>query len=149
LRQDLRRAPIGGRIRELLGEQVTFIRSIPTEAAQRVHELTIKGLEDSTRAKEYAAEIMRSGEVAKSRAILIARTETSRTATALTQTRAEAAGGTAYAWETVRDSSVRASHRAMQDQAVLWKAPPTLDGMTGHAGALPNCRCWPRVLLPE
>ncbi|MGH6191402.1 phage minor head protein, partial [Klebsiella quasipneumoniae] len=23
------------------------------------------------------------------------------------------------------------------------------DGMTGHAGCLPNCDCWPEVQIPE
>ncbi|MFX5937705.1 phage head morphogenesis protein, partial [Acinetobacter baumannii] len=79
-------------LQELLAEQVDLITSIPREAGQRVHELTLKGLEDSTRASEIAKEIMRSGEVAKSRAMLIARTEVSRTATSLTQARAQFVG---------------------------------------------------------
>ncbi len=43
------------------------------------------------RASEIAKEIMRSGDVAKSRATLIARTEVARTARVLTQARAEQA----------------------------------------------------------
>jgi uncharacterized protein with gpF-like domain len=45
-------------------------------------------------------------------------------------------------WRTARDGDVRASHKAMEGKQVDWNRPPTLDGMTGHAGSLPNCRCF-------
>ena len=147
LHRDIENAPVGERLRELLAEQVGLIKSIPIEAGQRVHKLTIQGLEDSTRAREFVEEIKHSGDVAESRAMLIARTEVARTASILTQTRAEAAGSTSYVWETARDSTVRPSHRAMQGKVVSWSDPVTLDGMTGHAGQFPNCRCWSRPVL--
>ena len=81
LRDELRRAPTGETMRALMAEQVGLIRSIPLEAAERVHRLTIEALEDGTRAAAISKEIQRSGEVAKSRADLIARTEVSRAAT--------------------------------------------------------------------
>lgn len=142
LHKEIAASPVGDVMRELLDQQVTLIKSLPLEAAQRVHELTLKGLENSTRPREIAQEIARSGEITKSRAILIARTEVSRTATVLTQSRAESIGCVAYVWETSRDGAVRPSHKAMQGKTVEWTSPPTLDGLTGHAGALPNCRCW-------
>jgi len=148
LHRDIANAPIGDPIRQLLEEQVSLIRSIPIEAAQRVHDLTLKGLEDSTRAAEIKAEIMRSGEVTESRATLIARTEVSRTAAILTQSRALYVGSEGYVWETSRDGDVRPSHREMQGKLVRWDSPPTLDKMTGHAGCFPNCRCWAHVVLP-
>jgi hypothetical protein len=37
----------------------------------------------------------------------------------------------------------------MNGQVVAWDDPPTLDGLTGHAGALPNCRCIPLPIIPE
>lgn len=149
LREEIRNAPTGHAMRQLLSEQVSLIQSIPLDAAQRVHRLTLEGLEDSTRASEIAKEIMSSGEVAKSRAILIARTEVSRTATTLTQARAEHIGSEGYFWETAGDSTTRPSHKAMQGKFVKWSEPPTLDGMTGHAGCFPNCRCWARVHIPD
>jgi len=129
----------------LLAEQVTLIQSIPIEAAQRVHRLTLAGLEDSTRFQEIAKEIKNSTGVAESRAVLIARTEVARTSTTLTQARAEHIGSEGYFWETAGDSTTRKSHREMQGKFVKWSDPPTLDGLKGHAGCTPNCRCWPRV----
>lgn len=132
-----------------LAEQVALIKSLPIEAAQRVHALTIEGLENGTRAAEIAKEIRRSGEVSESRANLIARTEVSRTASALTQARAQHIGSEGYIWRTSGDSDVRHSHAQMNGRFVRWDSPPTLDGMTGHAGEYPNCRCYPEPVIPE
>ncbi|GAA5786129.1 phage head morphogenesis protein [Chitiniphilus shinanonensis] len=149
LRREIQAAPTGEAMRTLLAEQVTLIKSIPLDAAQRVHDLTLKGIDDATRASEIAAEIQRSGEVAESRAMLIARTEVSRTASTLTQARAQYIGSTGYIWRTAGDSDVRKSHKDMRGKFVPWSTPPTLDGLTGHAGCLPNCRCYPEPVIPE
>lgn len=149
LRKDIMGAPIGDVFHRLMEEQVALIRSLPIEAAQRVHDMTIKGLEDSTRYAEYAKAIEESGEVTRSRAILIARTETSRTASSLMESRALYVGSPGYTWETADDADVRPSHKEMQGKFVAWDKPPTLDKMTGHAGCFPNCRCWSRVVLPS
>ena len=147
LHQEIEYAPIGATMQQLLQEQVHLIKSLPLDAAQRVHELTIEGIQQGTRAKDIAAEIMRTGEVSKSRATLIARTEVGRTATALTQARAQFVGSEGYTWATVRDSDVRPSHKKMEGKFVRWDNPPTLDNLTGHAGTLPNCRCVPLVVI--
>lgn len=150
IRREIMSAPTGELMRERLGEQVTLIKSIPLDAAQRVHELTLKGLEDSTRAGEIATEIGRSGEVAASRATLIARTEVARTASLLTEARAVSVGSEGYIWRTAGDSDVRESHDEMEGAFVRWDDPPTLsDGTTTHAGQIYNCRCYPEPVVPE
>jgi SPP1 gp7 family putative phage head morphogenesis protein len=149
LREEIRKAPTGQVMQQLLAEQVHLIKSIPREAAERVHRLTVEGLMDSTRASEIAKEIQRTGEVAKSRANLIARTEVSRTASTLTQARAQYIGSDGYIWRTSGDGDVRHSHREMEGKFVRWDDPPTLDGMKGHAGCFPNCRCYPEPVIPE
>ncbi len=153
LHYDIKKTPLGGVMGALLAEQVTLIKSLPLEAAQRVHELTLKGLEDSARAKEYAKEIMRSGEVAESRAMLIARTETARTATVLLQARATSAGLTHYVWETSKDSDVRPGHKAMQGKVCEWANPPAVNEngriMHHHPGEIWNCRCYAAPVLPQ
>lgn len=149
LRREIESAPTGAAMQEALNRQVVLIKSLPLEAAQRVHELTLEGIIGGTRADVVAKKIAETGQVTESRARLIARTETSRTVTALTQSRAEYVGSTAYYWRTSHDSDVRPSHAKMDGQVVRWDAPPTLDGMVGHAGQLPNCRCWPEPILPE
>lgn len=153
LHRDLERAPIGERVRELMGLQVDLITSIPTRAAQRVHELTIEALESSARAKEAAAEIAQSANVTASRALLIARTETSRTATVLLQARAESIGSTHYRWRTAEDGDVRPGHRAMEGRICEWANPPAVNEngqvMRHHPGSIWNCRCWAEPIISD
>ncbi len=149
LRREITDAPTGAIMQAALARQVTLITSLPIEAAQRVHKLTTEGVIQGTRAKEIAAEIGRTGEVTASRAVLIARTEVSRTATLLTQARAEHIGSTAYVWRTSHDSDVRPSHKRMDGRTVLWAEEPVLDKLRGHAGCLPSCRCYPEPLIPN
>jgi len=152
LQRQIQSAPVGETLRQLMAEQVTLIKSIPLDAGQRLHELTIKSLEDSTRAKEIAAEIMRSGEVAKSRATLIARTEVARTSSNLTEARATAIGSTHYVWRTSHDSTVRPDHKVLNGKVFAWKDPPVADqhsGARANPGCIYNCRCFAEPILSE
>jgi SPP1 gp7 family putative phage head morphogenesis protein len=149
LRDEIRNAPTGETLRQLLATEVENIASIPRAAGERVYELTLKGLEGSTRAPLVAQEIMRSGDVAVSRANMLARTSVAATASSLTEARARHVGSEAYAWRTSRDVDVRPSHRRMEGRVIRWDRPPTIDGYTAHAGRFANCRCYPEPILPE
>ena len=149
MRAELAAAPTGEALRRLLDEQVELITSIPLDAARRVHKLALEARTSGSRADTIVKEIMRSGHVSKSRANLIARTEVARTASGLVQARATFAGSEGYIWRTVEDSAVRRSHKKMSGRFVRWDSPPTTDGLIGHAGQLPNCRCYPEPVLPD
>lgn len=150
LRDEILNAPTGETMRALLDEQVALIKSIPLEAAQRVHQWTLAGIEDATRAREVAAAILESESVAANRAMLIARTEVARTASKLTEARAMHVGSEGYIWRTSGDSDVRDSHKEMNGKYVRWDTPPTLsDGTTTHAGQIFNCRCYPEPVIPD
>ena len=134
---------IGRVMREIMSQQVELITSLPIEAGERVHKLVIEGISNSTRAEEIAKEIARSGEVTESRAMTIARTETTRGATAFTQARAEAIGSTSYIWRTVHDGRVRESHRKLDGKTFQWGSPPIAgeNGERAQPGEIYNCRC--------
>lgn len=152
LREEIRNAPTGVVMRQLLAEQVDLIQSIPREAGQRVHQLTLAGLEDSTRASVIAKEIMRTGEVTASRAMTIARTEVSRTATTLTEARALSIGSDSYIWHTSEDSDVRSDHKKLNGHVFQWLTPPVADERTGaraNPGCIYNCRCWAEPIIPD
>lgn len=151
IRQEIRRNnPVGRVLRSLHEEQVALITSLPLEAARRVHELTIKNLSQGGRASSIVEEIYRSGEVTKSRANLIARTEVARSSSMLTQARAQVIGSEGYVWRTSHDQDVRKSHKAMEGKYVRWDSPPTLsDGTVTHAGQIYNCRCYPEPVIPD
>jgi SPP1 gp7 family putative phage head morphogenesis protein len=152
LREEIRNAPTGVVMRALLAEQVELIQSIPREAAQRVHRLTLAGLEDSTRFTEIAAEIKRTTSVTESRAVLIARTEVARTSTTLTQARAQSIGADSYIWRTSGDSSVRSDHKKLNGKIFQWNNPPVADERSGeraNPGCIWNCRCFAEPIIPD
>lgn len=149
LRREIEQAPTGAILSSLQGQQVTLIQSLPLEAAKRVHELTGEALLSSTRAKEVAQAILATENVTLAKATLIARTEVARVASNLVQARSEYAGSDGYIWRTSGDSDVRDSHKEMEGKYVRWSTPPTLDKLKGHAGTLPNCRCFAEPVFPD
>lgn len=154
LRSEIETAPLGDELRRLLDEQVHLITSLPIQAAERVHELAIQYLHEGRRYSELSDRIMETGHVTRSRADLIARTETSRVASTLTMVRAQHIGSPGYFWRSVRDRRVRDSHRlmdrrSMEGEMFRWDQPPEVEpGKFYHPGHFPNCRCWPDPVIP-
>ncbi|ENH2891988.1 phage head morphogenesis protein [Escherichia coli] len=151
LRNLVNSAPPGQVMKSIVAEQVKYIKSLPLEAADRVYDIQNRAIEavvTGGRAEHFAKEIAASGDIAKSRADLIARTELGRATGALDQARALSIGSNGYIWRTAEDGDVRHSHQEMEGKFVEWGKPPTLDGMTGHAGELPNCRCYKEIVFP-
>lgn len=148
-------APIGFTLRQMLDETTILITSLPTEAAERVHVLTLEGITMGRRAEDIKNDILNSGHVTVSRARLIARTEVARTASVLTQVRAQYVGSDGYFWVTAKDSAVRSEHRALQGKFIRWDSPPIAGTGRGgvpmryHAGQGPNCRCFADISVPD
>jgi SPP1 gp7 family putative phage head morphogenesis protein len=143
--------PIGSEVRHaLLDEQVRLIKGIPLGAAERIRNITVESLVSGRRSSATAREILRTADVSASRARLIARTESGRLASKLTEARCVQIGSEDYVWHATHDfPRVRASHLAMDLVIVRWTRPPTLDGLAGHAGCLPNCRCYAEPRFPK
>ncbi len=149
MRMFLEGDPIGQAVAARIEENTRLIRTIPLEAAQRAGELAHEALITGMRAEDMARELAGIGSVTMSRARCIALTETGKASTALTRARAGAVGSEGYIWRGVRDGSTRPSHGAQEGKYVPWDKPPTLDGMTGHAGEYPYCRCYPEPVIPK
>jgi len=146
---------VGATALKLLNEQVGLIKSIPIEAGLRAQKIAYEAVLNGTRAEanqdtieELQKQLGLSTEVATSRALLISRTETARANAAINQSRAMSVGSNQYRWHNSGDDNVRESHKMykgkrMQGQIFSWDNPPTLsDGMKGHPGTFPNCRCF-------
>ncbi|WP_330847877.1 phage head morphogenesis protein [Pantoea latae] len=150
--RELMNSGTGAVTRSIIDEQVKLFKSLPLQAADRVYDIHNQAIEAVVSGKRSSAltdAIMRTGEVTVARARTIARTEVGRASTAITQARSTAIGSRGYIWRTAEDSDVRHSHKEMNGQYVDWAKPPTLDGMTGHAGQFPNCRCYAEPVVPE
>lgn len=151
LRDVVGNTPVGAVAQDIVSRQVQYMKSLPLEAASRVSEIHARAMQaviSGERPEQLYEMIMQSGDVAASRARVIARTEIGIASGALTQARALAVGSEGYWWR-IEGAGTRDSHRKMKDKFVRWDNPPTLDGMTGHAGCLPNCKCWSEVHIPE
>ncbi len=151
LRDVVGNTPVGAVAQDIVSRQVQYMKSLPLEAASRVSEIHARAMQaviSGERPEQLYEMIMQSGDVAASRARVIARTEIGIATGALTQARALAVGSEGYWWR-IEGAGTRDSHRKMKDKFVRWDNPPTLDGMTGHAGCLPNCKCWSEVHIPE
>lgn len=142
--------PVGRLANDIVYQQVQMMKSLPLEAGERVKEIQARAMQaviNGERPEQLYQMIMASGDVAASRARMIARTEIGRATGALTQARALSIGSEGYWWR-IEGAGTRPSHKKMKDKFVRWDNPPTLDGMTGHAGCLPNCKCWSEVHVP-
>lgn len=146
----------------LLNEQVGLIQSIPLEAGLRAQKIAFEAALHGTRAApdadtiaELQEQLGLSTEVAISRAQLIAVTETARANASINQARAMAVGSGQYRWHNSGDAAVRHSHkiykgRRIQGMIFDWDKPPTLDdGMTGHPGTFPRCRCFAEPVFAD
>lgn len=151
LKQEIQQAPTGRVMQALQAEQVTLIRSLPLEAAERVQRLARESLSSGMRAETLAKAIMDGEGVSRSKAILIARTETGRASTMLTRARAEHVGSTHFRWITAGDSDVRPSHKKLNGKVFRWDEPPVCDAPDLRAlpGAIFNCRCYAEPILDD
>lgn len=136
-------------VNDRIKENIRLIKSIPAQAAENVGQLAHEALLAGTRAEEMATRISAEGGIAMNRARTIATTEISKASTALIEARAQGVGSEGYLWRTTRDGNRRSSHAAMEGKFVRWDQPPTLDGMTGHAGEFPHCRCYPEPVVHD
>lgn len=149
MRAFLAGSAVGRAVTARIEANTALIKSLPLEAALKAGELAHESLVTGMRAEDIAAKLHGIGGATMSRVRVIALTEVSKASTALTRARAEEVGGEGYIWRSVRDGATRPSHRAMEGRFVKWAEPPTLDGMTGHAGEFPNCRCYPEPVIPR
>ncbi|HGJ5876706.1 MAG TPA: phage head morphogenesis protein [Arsenophonus sp.] len=99
LKQLITQAPVGHVMQSIVHEQVKYIKSLPIDAADRVYDIqnrTIEAVVNGERPEYFTEMVAQSGQVAASRAKMIARTELGRATQALTQARAIAIGSTGY-----------------------------------------------------
>lgn len=151
LRAQLLKSPTAEYMRAALIEQVELITSLPLEAGNRVHELALRGLLNASRGEDIEKMILASGSVTASRARTIARTETARTSSLLTEARAQSIGADTYIWRTAGDSDVRKRHRHLEGRVFRFGKPPVTGdhGERSNPGQIYNCRCWAEPILPD
>lgn len=136
----------GETFRALQSEQIILIKSLPQDAAKKVHEWAVEGMHKGERYDSIAQRIFDEiGIVTRNHATLIARTEASRAKANFQQARAMALGSSEYQWITMDDYRVRPLHARLDGRIFRWDSPPATDiGRGGqwlhsHPGAIFNC----------
>lgn len=154
LRKELS-GPVGQAVWAQIAENARLITNMPLEYKRNITAMVAEQAFAGKRSIVMAGEIMQMfPEMSANRARLIARTETSKTTTALSQARAEELGAGWYVWRTSEDQRVRSSHAHMEGVLCRWTEPPAPEVLIGERsvgryppGGIWNCRCFPQVFL--
>jgi SPP1 gp7 family putative phage head morphogenesis protein len=145
-----RQGPLEDRLAELIAENARLITSIPGKVRESVVREIYAQQATGVRASVIAEYLRRRiPQLTQGQAALVARTETSKSAMALTRVQSEQIGVEWYLWATSEDARVRPSHAHMDKVLVNWNDPPSPEALVGirstlgkyHAGNCPNCRC--------
>lgn len=137
-------------------ENVGLIKTLPSDVADKVVRDIVDEAIKGKRARTIETIIReQTDKHSRASARLIARTEVSKTTTAITKARSEDLDLKWYVWRTALDGDrVRKSHRNMEGVLVAWSNPPSPEKLVGekdvgnyHAGNIWNCRCYPEPLL--
>lgn len=148
-------SPLGGAVNYQIKRNAEIIKSLPLDISRQVTQHISQESLKGKRAAQLAEEIKEYfPHITEVKAGLIARTETSKTSTALTKARSEKLGINWYVWRTSKDSRVRNSHGHMDDVLINWDDPPSPEKLIGekfvgyyHAGNIYNCRCYCEPLV--
>ena len=131
----------------------TLPRHVAARIVKRVGMLTMQGRRSSEIAQIIAKELR---PYAKASSLLIARTQYSKTLTAINESRSTSVGIKAYVWHSVGGPRVRDSHKFMNDVICFWNEPPCPEQLAGipmkdysyyHPGGIYNCRCYSEPIL--
>lgn len=119
-------------------ENVNLIKSIPEQYLKSVESIVFNGTVQGSKAGSMISQIQKAGGVTERRAKLIARDQSSKINSAITQKRSQALGVTEYVWRTAGDERVRQTHKSNNGKTFSWDKPPK---ETGHPGTDIQCRC--------
>jgi len=149
------RTATGARVTGLVRENAKLISSLPIVAAQTLTDEILKAQQSGARA-DTLAKMMRTRfpELMRSRVHLIARTETAKASTALTEARCAELSIDWYVWESSKDQRTRKSHKNLHGVLIPWAHAPSPEELVSlpsyghyHAGTTFNCRCTQIPLL--
>jgi SPP1 gp7 family putative phage head morphogenesis protein len=145
---DLGRRHSAAEIERFVEANKRLIRSLAEDQANEVARIIRADVPERRRAESIARESEGRFGVSRSRAALIARTETSKLKSQLDRENQQRVGITHYFWHSTGDEKVRPMHEELDGTRHAWDSPPIAEtnGERHHPGEFPNCRC---VAIPD
>lgn len=140
----------------IVTENARYITKMPLDVAEKMTYYASKSTFEGLTYKQIANDMKKRFEgYTESRINLIARTESSKASTSLSEARSKDVGVNWYIWRTALDGDrVRDSHQIMEGVVCNWGDPPSpevLDKQPSqgkyHPGGIYNCRCFPQPLI--
>lgn len=125
-------------------ENVALIKSIPSQALNRMHDKVVASVRRGGLVKDLRDELVAEFGIAKNRAELIANDQIGKLNGQLTEQRQRQIGVKDYDWRGVLDERERDEHKAREGKTYSWDAPPA----DGHPGQPIRCRCRAEPRLP-
>lgn len=134
------------RFKEFSRQNANLIQDLDDEALSRVESRVREGIQSGERYETVAKSISEQTNIAKSRAKLIARDQTSKLNSDLNRVRQRKNGIRRYEWMSASDSRVRDSHVDLHRTIRRWDNPHPTEG---HPGDAVNCRCVSRGIVKD
>lgn len=119
-------------------QNVSLIKSIPDEYFKNIETIVFTNTTQGSKSSSIIRQIQKLNNSTEKRARLIARDQTSKLNSALSQQRQQNLGVEEYIWRTAGDERVRDNHRSKNGKIFKWSDPPK---DTGHPGEDIQCRC--------
>lgn len=121
---------------------VDLIKTQPRESLGRMKELVYQDYMSGRSTTNIVKELQAQFGMDKRHAQLIARDQTAKLNSEITQSQQRDAGVSKYEWSGTLDRRERASHRALEGKVFSWDNPPETDGgRRCHPGEDYQCRC--------
>ena len=125
-------------------ENVSLIKSIPDQYFKQIESIVFTGTTQGSQAGSMIKQIQGLNNSTTKRAKLIARDQSSKINSAISQQRQQNLGVEEYIWVSADDARVRPTHKANNGKRFRWDDPPK---KTGHPGNDIQCRCVARPII--
>ena len=150
LQKELKTTSIGNEVQRIIDDNAKLIQTVPQNLARQFSRMAGQTQYAGKRPEELVAIFkQKAPHLTDVEARRIARTETGKAATALTQARCDKLGISLYRWYTCHDLRVRDSHEFMDNVICAWDDPPNPELLSKakksygnyHPHGIFNCRC--------
>lgn len=129
-------------IEKWISENVDLIKTVPKKSLTNIKEQIYEDYMNGRTTTNIIKDLQRQYGMDKRHAQLIARDQTAKLNSQITQSQQRDAGVSKYKWSTAGDARVRDSHSDLDGEIFSWDDPPETDnGRRCHPGEDYQCRC--------